>query len=104
MASPEEIEELRRMIDEPGQDPYDDSMLSDRIDASPDLASLAATIWREKAARYSGLVDVREGNSDRKLSQLHTQAMKMASSYDGVSSGEAVAGGRTSRTRKIDRQ
>ncbi len=102
MATAEELAELRRMIDEPGQDPYTDEMLGARIDASSDLRSLASDIWLEKSARYASMVDVREGNSDRKLSQLHAQASKMAASYAGsVTADESL---RVSRTRKIERQ
>lgn len=103
MATEEQVSELRRLINEPTQDPYTDEILSIRIDAEPDLRTLAATIWREKAAQYAGLVDIKEGNSDRKLSQLYKQAMDMAARYDEeVSVVDTTRHG--ARTRKIERQ
>lgn len=101
MATAEQVAELRRLADEPTQDPYTDAVLGVRIDAEPDLRLLASTIWREKAARYAGLVDIKEGNSDRKLSQLYRQALDMAVSLGGA---DAVEGGsRPTRTRRIER-
>lgn len=104
MATATQISDLRSLINEPTQDPYTDTVLGARIDAlgpTPDLRTLAATIWREKAAQYAGLVDIKEGNSDRKLSQLYRQALDMATSLGG---GEDVlVGGRPTRTRKIER-
>jgi len=101
MADPAVIAELRRLIDEPTPETFTDEVLSARIDASPDLPALAGQIWREKAATYAGLVDIKEGNSDRKLSQLYKQALEMASSLDpgGVEAEER----RPARTRRIER-
>jgi hypothetical protein len=103
VATAEDIASLRRLIDESSQDPYTDEMLGARIDASTDeLRVLAASIWREKAARYAGLVDVKEGSSDRKLSQLYKQALEMATSLSG---GAVVAAAtrRPATTRPIER-
>lgn len=101
MADAEMIAELRRLIDEPTQDPYTDLILSDRLDAVlGDVQTLAGTLWREKAARFAGLIDVQEGNSNRKMSQLYTQALKMADSF-GI--GISVTTVRPARTRKIER-
>lgn len=103
MATTEQLAELRRLVDEPTQDPYTDAVLSLRIDAAGSIQGLAATIWREKAASFAGLVDVREGNSDRKLSQLHKQAIAMAESFEA---GVLAVGGdrRPTTTRRIERQ
>lgn len=103
MADPGTIAELRRLIDEPTPETFTDEVLSTRIDAEPgDLRVLASTIWREKAARFAGLVDIKEGNSDRKLSQLHKHALEMATALGGA---DAVVGAlsRPTRTRKIER-
>lgn len=103
MADAASIAELRRLIDEPTQDPYTDADLSARIDAEPGgLRILAATLWREKAARFAGLVDIKEGNSDRKLSQLYRHALEMATNLGG-SVEDVVVGGRATRTRRIER-
>lgn len=105
MATPDQIAELRRLINEPtNTEPWTDTVLGVRIDAhTGTLSALAATIWREKAASYAGMVDIKEGNSDRKLSQLHKQALEMANHLGG---GEDTLIGvrRPTRTRKIERQ
>lgn len=104
MATAEQIADLRRLINEPDDvEPFTDAVLTVRIDADPDLKSLAAIIWREKAATFASLVDVKEGNSDRKLSQLYKQALEMASNFSAEVAVIATTT-RVSRTRKIERQ
>lgn len=105
MADAQQIAELRRLIDEPDATTYSDDTLGNRIDATgvDDLYQLASTIWREKAASYSGLIDVREGTSDRKMSQLQTMALRMADTMALGESGVLVVR-RSARTRKIERQ
>lgn len=101
MADAAAIAELRRLIDEPDQTTYTDDVLSARLDAvGGDTHALASTIWREKAARYAGLIDVKEGSSDRKMSQLYQQALKMSDSF---LVGGAVVVRRPARTRPIER-
>jgi hypothetical protein len=102
MASAEQIAELRRLINEfETTEPWTDAALGARIDATDDITALAATIWREKAATYAGLVDMKEGNSDRKLSQLYKQALDMSAALGG---GDGAAGGRRpAMTRPIER-
>lgn len=103
MADAATIAELRRLIDEPTEDPYTDVVLGTRLDAHEgSLNELAAILWREKAARYAGLIDIKEGNSDRKLSQLHKNALAMATGLGG-SVEAVVSGARRSRTRPIER-
>ncbi|MEH1098196.1 hypothetical protein [Micromonospora sp. CPCC 205561] len=41
----------------------------------------AAQVWREKAAKYAGLVDVTESGSSRRLSQLYDQALSVGNSF-----------------------
>lgn len=104
MADETVILELRRLINEmTDQDPWTDLVLSVRIDEwTGTLDALAAKIWREKAATYAELIDIKEGNSDRKMSQLYSQALKMA---DGLDGGIAVIDTirRPARTRPIER-
>lgn len=102
MATTEQLAELRRLVDEPTQDPYTDAVLSLRIDAASSIQELAGAIWREKAATFAGLVDVREGNSDRKLSQLHKQAIAMAESFESGALA-VISDRRATRTRPIER-
>lgn len=104
MATETQIADLRRLVDEPTQDPYTDVVLGARIDAEPNITTLASTIWREKAARYAGLIDIKEGNSDRKMSQLYTQALAMSKSFVATTEdGSPVTTRRPARTRQIER-
>lgn len=101
MATALQIADLRALIDEPDQTSYTDDALSARIDAvEGDLYSLASQIWREKAARYAGLIDVQEGSSNRKMSQLYQNALSMASSLT-ITVTEASP--KRARTRPIER-
>lgn len=104
MAEAADIAELRRLINElDNAAPWTDEVLGARIDANEGtLSSLAATIWREKAATYASMVDIKEGNSDRKLSQLYKQALAMADSLGGELASAGAS--RPTRTRKIERQ
>ena len=105
MATVTEIANLRRLIVEPADvEPYTDAALTLRIDSGVDLRTLAASIWREKAAQYAGLVDVQEGSSKRSLSQLQKQALMTASGFDAEVAGESLELRRGTRTRKIERQ
>lgn len=104
MATAEQIIELRRLTDEVGSSTYTDEVLSVRIDGATTLHLLASDIWREKAATYAGLVDIKEGSSDRKLSQLYTAALKMADALGtATDDGEPVTVRRPGRTRPIER-
>jgi hypothetical protein len=78
--------------------------LSSYIDAAGgDVRAAAGTVWGVKASRFAGLVDVTEGASSRKNSQLHAQALKMAEYFSpGSSDGGSVTVAR-SRTRPIVR-
>jgi hypothetical protein len=103
VADAEEVAELRRLIDEPDDTAYTDTVLSDRLDAASEgILGLARDIWREKAARFAGLIDIQEGMSSRKMSQLYGQALKMADSFSSQVL-ELVPVPRFSRTRKIER-
>lgn len=104
MATTEQIAELRRYINEPDDTaPWTDGELSSRIDGyEGTLQGLASTLWAEKAASYSELTDVREGNSQRSLSKLHQQALLMSTHYQSVDP-EFIRTRRFSRTRPIER-
>lgn len=103
MAEATTIADLRRLINEPDDvEPWTDLVLSGRIDDhTGTLSALAATIWREKAASYAELVDIKEGSSDRKLSQMYKQALEMATGLDGGS--VSGSGRRPATTRRIER-
>jgi hypothetical protein len=66
---------------------FSDTELGAYVDASLTVRSAAGSVWAVKASRYAGLVDVTEGSSSRKNSQLHAQALKMAEYYAPSSTG-----------------
>lgn len=103
MASSDAIAALRRLIDEPDATLYTDMVLSTRIDgAAGDIRTVAAEIWREKAASYASLVDITEAGSSRKNSQLYVNAIAMAKSYEEEAAAD-VAIAEYSTTRAIRR-
>lgn len=85
--SPDIITRLRRLINDLSDPPeYSDADLSAYLDEFVgDVNKAAAAIWREKAAKYAGLVDMKEGSSSRSLSQLYKNALAIA---DGLEPGE----------------
>lgn len=105
MADGTAIAQLRKMVNEPTTDTYTDEQLSDLIDAAAgNLNVVAVEVWQQKAASYAELTDVQEGNSIRKMSNLYSQALKMAGYY--ATSGEPTplpGATRVSRTRCIER-
>lgn len=62
----------------------------------------AALLWRKTAAKYANLVDVQEGSSSRKLSQLYQHALAMAAQFDTAGT-DGLSGMRPARTRRIVR-
>lgn len=85
MASAEDVARLRRLTNEPTEATYTNLVLSTYIDNNLTVEAAAAELWREKAARFAGLVDTTEGSSSRKMSQLRDAALKMAELYGGGS-------------------
>jgi hypothetical protein len=86
MAESATIEELRRATNIlENTEPYTDEYLSNLLDTLGfELA--AAQLWTEKAASYAGLVDVTESGSSRRMSQLASNALKMAEAFNQSSS------------------
>jgi hypothetical protein len=104
MADATQIAELRRLINELDDvAPYTSAELSDRIDSSTSVRMAASSIWTDKAAGYADLIDVQEGNSSRKLSQLRTNALDMAATFATTDEGGVISTVRRSRTRPIER-
>lgn len=84
MATVEQIKTLRGMIDEQDSTTYDDITLAAQIDqADGDVDLAAASIWEQKAARFSTLVDTSESGSSRSNSQVYKNARDMAAYYAG---------------------
>jgi len=99
-----DITDLRLYIDEPTDVVYPDATLLARIETAASLYHLARDIWLEKAARYSRLVDMTEGTSSRKLSQLQQQSLAMANNYGGLAQdGTNPSSARRTRLRAIER-
>ena len=105
MATPAEVQELRRLTQYTDVDPYDDTQLSALIDASS-IYGVAEKLWREKAATLSTLVDVSESGSSRKLGDGYKNALAMAKSFKDLRDAETAPTITTNfaRTRNIVRE
>ena len=73
MATPAQIAELRIMINQPENvEPWTDETLGMLIDAKQgDLQAAAYSVWEGKAAQVAHLVDISEGGSSRKMSDMY---------------------------------
>jgi hypothetical protein len=57
---------------------FSDDDIEDFLElGSNEVRAAAYYGWQEKAANYSNLVNVNEGNAARELSDLHRQALRM---------------------------
>lgn len=67
--------------------------------------AVAAEVWSQKAGEAGDFIDITEGSSTRKLSQIATQAREMAAFYSSLyaSEGGSATPGRPSRVRAIER-
>jgi hypothetical protein len=84
MADADTIARFRRVTALEDDDAvYTDAVIDGMIE---DLGfeAAAAAVWREKAASYASLVDTTESGSSRRLSQLWSQALGMATGVDPV--------------------
>jgi hypothetical protein len=95
MATAAELNRVRRNVDEPDDsNDYTDDIISDLIrEFGVDGAS--ATIWTEKAAKWSALADVTEAGATHRFSALAGNALSMAKQFAGLASapeGEAKTG------------
>jgi hypothetical protein len=80
---------LRALLSDEDPDNYivSDDQITELLAESDDLERAALGGWRIKAAYYSKLVDVTEGNASRKMSQLFDHALDMIKSYSGSRGG-----------------
>lgn len=100
MASEAEVARLRRITDLADDDSvYTDTLLGQLID-NLGIETAASQIWKEKAARYAGLVDTTESGSSRRLSQLWEHALKMGDEFTPV---DPTPAGGSSYTVEIER-
>ncbi len=103
MATTDQITALRLLIAEAGETTYTDEVLGDRIDAANgDLNLVAMEVWTEKASKFSTLVDITEGGSSRKNSQLASNALTMAAHFRGIVE-DGTPGVRGTRIKKLTR-
>lgn len=104
MSAPVFIAQVRRLTNEPTQDPYSDEILSAWLDdAADDVYVVSRAIWIEKAARASTLVDVQEGSSRRALGDLQDHALAMVKTFDTGDLGVPEIFMRPGGTRAIER-
>lgn len=103
MATPDQIAQLRLLIDEPNNvEPYTDEVLGSIIDANDgSLNASAGQIWRGKAASVAHLVDISEGGSSRKMSDMYKNFLDIAKGFEDGDGGGT--GARVSRTRQAVR-
>jgi len=97
-------EDVRRLIDEPADSSkYETAKITAILQShNNDMNLAAAQIWLEKAAKYSKLVDMQEGETKRANSDLLKNAIKMAEIFKSLANkGEtgvrATAIGRITR-------
>ena len=101
MATTDEINMLRDLVnDNAAPQTFTAAQLSGYIDAEGDVRKAAGVVWGIKASRLAGLVDVTEGSSSRKMSQLYKQALEMSAHFGGE---DSVATTGRSGTRRIVR-
>lgn len=84
MASEAEIAEVRLNAGEPDDvDPYTDAYLSGLIDALG-VASASLAVWRTKAAKYAGMVNISEAGASQSFSDLFAHAQTMIKQYEAL--------------------
>lgn len=108
MATPTELEQLRKLLGEeiPDGGSSSDTLFTDDelqllLDNNPNNIERAAYDgWRTKAANYANLVDVTDGNAARAMSDLMSNADKMVRLYQRSSSGATEGRTRVGRIRR----
>lgn len=104
MATPAQIAELRIKINEPDDTPpYTDEVLGELIDAADgDTDAIARTVWQGKAASVAHLVDISEGGSSRKMSDMYKNYLAIADTF-APEDGTGPTAQRAPMTREITR-
>lgn len=88
MATPEDVEQVRRNTNVNEDDAtHTFEIIGQYVDALG-VSGATAKVWIEKAAGYADLVDVSEAGASEKLGQLKAQAMDMATYWGKVASDE----------------
>ena len=94
------VAEVKSLL--PGQTLTDEEIIV-AYNETDSFNAMMAVLWRRIASRQAGLVDVQEGSSSRKLSQLYTQALVMAERYEAADTVTDQPVTRPGRTRRIVR-
>lgn len=99
------LDELRRATNEPADDTdYDNVLLQEILTASGNkVDAAAAKIWKEKAAKFAQLVDMKEGETARDLSDLSANALRMAKMYQDQADASSPSGHRPTAVGRITR-
>lgn len=83
MAAAADIERVRVLANVPdATEPYTDAYLGQLVDELGSLDAAVAATWRTKAAQYAELVTQSEAGSSMNFSDLHKNALRMASDYE----------------------
>lgn len=103
MATNLEIAELRAETQEPDNtEPYTDTFLGELIDAHG-VTESAYRIWKAKRNSVASLVDISEGGSSRKMSQLFDNFDKIVKGYETADASIDDPSTYAPRTRKAER-
>lgn len=103
--SNEDVDVLKALV---GGTDFPDDAFAPILEREGDVNLAAAYFWEVRAGRYSGLVDISESGSSRKMGDLYKNAMNMAAYFrnkakdDIQDPGEEDPRGRT-RTGRIVR-
>lgn len=72
---------LRHYIDEQDNEVFADQFLVDVLERTDNIYRAASEVWMLKAARWARLVTTAEAGASKNMSDLHKQALAMASDY-----------------------
>lgn len=107
MATQEEIDAvLESFAPGAGAEGWDEARVNAMLDAGMKPDDIALEYWETRMARTSTLVNVSESGSSRSLSDIYTNALKMAEYYrkkKADEDDEVIAKVRGARTRSIRR-
>ncbi len=98
MATAAQVATLRLYVAEPDETTWTDEQLESIIDGTASLNLAAVEVWDSKAAGAASLVDISEGGSSRKNSDLFKNAQLMRSLFfEREQTASASAGTRIKR-------
>lgn len=73
-------------------EPYTDQVIGDLIDAYG-VNGASSKLWTAKAASVANLVDISEGGSSRKMSELHKTYLSFADRFAADGDGDGIPDG-----------